>query len=68
MIVNNEIVIDTVPIFYMEGDADMEPVVVSELPQQKESATTMRNLGFAGGAIGIVGFIAMIALGRRKSQ
>lgn len=66
VIKNNEIVMNELPILYMESDASVEPAIVQDMPKQVDQAGFMRTAGFVGGGIGILGFLAVMFMRRRS--
>lgn len=57
---------DFVPIYYMENDRDVTPVVVGSLEGEKETSNFMKFGGIGGGILGILGSVFMFMTGRKK--
>ena len=68
MIQGDEIVVDVIPIRYLEDDTSVDPVVINSLQAQKETAQFMTYGGAATGGVGWLGGLLWFLLGRRKSS
>lgn len=68
IIKDDNIVVDSLPIKYLENDPTIAPIVMNNVAGQIETNDFMINAGAAGGVIGFLGSIGGLLWGRRRSD
>lgn len=68
LIKDDKIVVDALPIKYLEGDRTSRPVIMHDVPGQIESSDMMLKLGAGGGALGFLGSLGGFLWGRRRKS